>query len=108
MRRLALPCGPVLPKAITATSPHPSLVPPHLLLSAQVTKAMNVSVVRTASGLPWLRFKDRASYTKSKTDQYDAGERFACRGRAEAGRPTHREKAMPVAPCGLPLCAAPW
>jgi hypothetical protein len=38
----------------------------------KVTKAMNVTVVRTASGLPWLRFKDRASYKTSKTDQYDA------------------------------------
>ena len=34
---------------------------------------MRVSVVRTAAGLPWLRFQDRASYKKSKTDQYDAG-----------------------------------
>ena len=34
---------------------------------------MDVSVVRTASGLPWLSVKDRGSYVSSKTDQYDAG-----------------------------------
>ncbi|KAL4445724.1 hypothetical protein ABPG77_008923 [Micractinium sp. CCAP 211/92] len=38
----------------------------------KVTKAMNVKVTRTASGLPWLSFEDRASYKRSKTDQYDA------------------------------------
>ena len=34
---------------------------------------MKVKVVRTARGLPWLSFEDRASYKRSKTDQYDAG-----------------------------------
>lgn len=34
---------------------------------------MKVSVTRTARGLPWLSFEDRASYKNSKTDQYDAG-----------------------------------
>lgn len=38
----------------------------------KVTKAMNVTVTRTASGLPWLAIKDRGSYKMSKTDQYDA------------------------------------
>ena len=38
----------------------------------KVTKAMDVRVVHTASGLPYVQFKDRASSTLSKTDQYDA------------------------------------
>ncbi|GAB4824016.1 hypothetical protein N2152v2_011062 [Parachlorella kessleri] len=38
----------------------------------KVTKAMKVSVVWLPSGLPWLEFKDRASYTKTKTQEYDA------------------------------------
>jgi hypothetical protein len=39
----------------------------------KVTKAMKVEVVRTRSGLPWLSIRDRGSYKRSKTDQYDAG-----------------------------------
>ena len=46
-----------------------------LLLPActQVTKAMDVKLIRTARGLPWVTFRDKASYTQSKTDKYDAG-----------------------------------
>jgi hypothetical protein len=38
----------------------------------KVTKAMDVSVQRTASGIPYIKFADRASYTQSHTDRYDA------------------------------------
>lgn len=38
----------------------------------KVTKAMNVGIARTAGGIPYITFKDRDSYTSSKTDQYDA------------------------------------
>ena len=38
----------------------------------KVTKAMDVSIQHTRSGLPYLRFKDKASYIQSQTDKYDA------------------------------------
>lgn len=38
----------------------------------KVTKAMDVSVQYTAGGLPYISFKDRASYVDSQTDKYDA------------------------------------
>ena len=38
----------------------------------KVTKAMNVTIARTAGGIPYIKFKDRDSYSSSKTDQYDA------------------------------------
>ncbi len=57
----------------TASRPARSTVPRYIP-AIQVTKAMNVKVTRTASGLPWLSFEDRASYKRSKTDQYDASE----------------------------------
>lgn len=38
----------------------------------KVTKAMDVSVQRSSAGIPYLSFKDKASYTQSKTDKYDA------------------------------------
>ena len=38
----------------------------------KITKAMDVTVQRTEGGLPYLSFKDRASYIESKTDRYDA------------------------------------
>lgn len=38
----------------------------------KVTKAMEVTVEKSASGLPYIKFKDRSSYTQTKTQQYDA------------------------------------
>eukprot|EP00889_Picochlorum_renovo_P007493 jgi/Picre1/34523/NNA_001991.t1 len=38
----------------------------------KVTKAMDVSIQHTVSGIPYLQFKDKATYTQSKTDKYDA------------------------------------
>lgn len=38
----------------------------------KVTKAMDVSIQHTASGIPYVQFKDKATYTQSKTDKYDA------------------------------------
>lgn len=38
----------------------------------KVTKAMDVSVAQTASGMPYIRFKDKATYVQSQTDKYDA------------------------------------
>lgn len=38
----------------------------------KVTKAMDVSITRTAGGIPYIQFKDRASYVASQTDKYDA------------------------------------
>ena len=38
----------------------------------KVTKAMDVSVAKTASGIPYIRFKDKATYVQSQTDKYDA------------------------------------
>lgn len=38
----------------------------------KVTKAMDVSIQRSRTGIPYLKFKDRASYTQSETDKHDA------------------------------------
>jgi hypothetical protein len=38
----------------------------------KVTKAMDVSITHTAGGIPYVQFKDRASYVSSQTDKYDA------------------------------------
>jgi hypothetical protein len=38
----------------------------------KVTKAMDVSITRTAGGIPYVTFKDRATYVSSQTDKYDA------------------------------------
>lgn len=39
----------------------------------QVTKAMDISVTRSPGALlPRIAFKDRLSYTQSRTDEYDA------------------------------------
>jgi hypothetical protein len=53
----------------------------------KVTKAMHVTVEMSPHGLPRLRFKDRESYTQSKTDQYDAKQR---RSRSHPLRPRKR------------------
>ena len=38
----------------------------------KVTKAMDVSIKHTTSGIPYLSFKDKQSYVQSQTDKYDA------------------------------------
>ena len=38
----------------------------------KVTKAMDVSVATTTSGIPYISFKDKATYVQSQTDKYDA------------------------------------
>lgn len=38
----------------------------------KVTKAMDVSIAQTTSGIPYIRFKDKATYIQSQTDKYDA------------------------------------
>ena len=38
----------------------------------KVTRAMDVSIAHTASGIPFVRFKDKATYVQSQTDKYDA------------------------------------
>lgn len=38
----------------------------------KVTKAMNVSIKYTPSGIPYIQFKDKATYTQSQADKYDA------------------------------------
>lgn len=57
---------------VVAGSPKQTLVPNGCALSAeQITKAMDVTLDRSGP-LPRLRFKNRESYQKSRTQEYDA------------------------------------